>query len=301
MDTTTLVHSGWFFLRILAELIPSFFVATYLAELISAALTTKMVTKTLGSHRGNLAGRLLALLAGWATPFCSCGSVPVVGAMLRARIPLGTSITFLVSSPLVDIASTIMLATFFGPKVAVMFVGFSMLISLIAGYVIEWIAPDGVRYDALPQTAPLAEASVASTWGERHRAALKETLRFLRRLFPYILMAAGVAALVNGFLPAAWVTNLSTKGILIGVPLAVLLGVPVYGSAALIMPLGVSLLDKGVPIGILLAFMMASVGLSLPEGVMLSRFFKPKLLAAFFGTVAIAITLVGYLSDLILH
>jgi uncharacterized protein len=294
----TLIDTGRFFLRILAELLPTFFLATYVAELISEALSTTIVSRTLGSGKGNLAGRLLAPLAGWATPFCFCGSVPIVGAMLRARIPLGTSITFLISSPLIDIASTILLATFFGPTVAAMFVVFSMLISFVAGYLVGWIAPDGVRYDALSHTAPIAGGSGAATWGDRHRVALKETLWFLRKTFLYIVLAAGVAALIHGYLPEAWVSNLSTRGILLDVPLAVLLGVPVYGSAALIIPIGVSLLNKGVPIGILMAFMMASVGFSLPEGIMLSRFFKPRLVAAFFATVAVAITLVGYVSNM---
>ena len=288
-----------FFLRVMLELIPFFALATYVSTLVTESLGDRLLARTLASRRGNIAARVLAALAGAVTPFCSCGSVPIVAALLRARVPIGAVITFLIASPLVDITSTLLLLRFFGGRTAAVYVGLSMLLALVGALAIErWMRPENIP-DAHAPTPGIVAHEPAS-WRDRHRAAAREVVKSLGKLLPYLLAAGALGALIQEYMPDTWLEALDASGSVWAIPLAVLLGIPVYGSTALLIPVAVGLMNRGVDIGVILAFVMAGAGLSLPEGVLLARFFRPRAVAAFFGTVAVGIVLAAYLAQAVL-
>ncbi|MGE5675078.1 MAG: permease [Mycobacterium leprae] len=285
----------WFAGKILIELVPLFAVATYLSALVARSMKGAAFSHLLRTRRGDLSGRMGAALAGAVTPFCSCGSVPIVAGLLRAQVPLGIALTFLVSSPLVDITSSVLLLTFFGWKVLVAYVGFSLVIALVGALMIEKLVPPAHALRALPQAADLAQSIPRDSWQVRHKDSVREVWHELRKLAPWLLVAAGVGALVQGYMPEQWVSLLGAGNVLWAVPLAVLVGIPVYAPTALLLPLAAGLVAKGAAVSVVIAFVMAASGLSLPEGVMLSRFFRPRLLTTFFTVVGVGIVLAGYM------
>ncbi len=253
-------------------------------------------TRAMLAGRGALPGCLLAALLGVVTPFCSCSAVPLFIGFVTAGVPLGVTFSFLVSAPMVNEIALVLLLGLFGWKVAALYAGTGLAVAVAAGLVIgrlkmeahvePWVYETRAREDA---------ADGKKTWADRLDYAVSAVKDIVGRVWPYVVAGIGVGAGIHGYVPEGVLASFMGRGAWWAVPLAVLLGVPMYSNAAGVIPVVQALLAKGAALGTVLAFMMSVIGLSLPEAVILRKVLKPRLLAVFFGVVAAGITLVGYL------
>ncbi|MBI1753545.1 MAG: permease [Acidobacteria bacterium] len=271
------------------------FIVTFLQTFVSPT----RVRDALSRRRSGL-GNALASLFGIMTPFCSCSAVPLFIGFLRAGVPLGVTFSFLVAAPMINEVALGMLFAMFGWKIALIYAGTGLGIAFISGFVLGGLKVErhleGWVQDAL--NAPsLGEAKEQqrATLSDRLNLALQGVKDIVGKVWPYILAGISVGALIHGFVPETFMADLLGKGHWYSVPLAVLVGVPLYSNAAGVMPIVEALLGKGAALGSTLAFMMAVIGLSLPETIILRRVMRPRLIATFIGVVALGITLVGYL------
>ncbi len=253
-------------------------------------------TRRILSGRSESAGNVLAALLGIVTPFCSCSAVPLFIGFVTTGVPLGVTFSFLVSSPMVNEVALVLLFGLFGWKVAAIYLGTGLAIAILSGWVIgrlrmekhveDWVFQTHVG-DAGPEAEP--------DWPARIRLGLDAVKDIVGRVWLYVLIGIGVGAGIHGYVPENFMASIMGKGAWWSVPLAVLIGVPMYSNAAGIIPVVQALLGKGAALGTVLAFMMAVIALSLPEAIILRKVLKPRLLAVFFGVVAIGIMAVGYL------
>lgn len=256
------------------------------------------------SRRGPGLGSALASLFGIITPFCSCSAVPLFIGFLRAGVPLGVTFSFLVAAPMVNEIALGMLFAMFGWKIALLYAGTGVAIAFVSGLILGRLRME--RYlecwvqDALnaPSLGEVEEEK--RTFPARLNRAVQGVKEIVGKVWPYILAGIAVGAFIHGYVPESFMASLLGKGHWYSVPLAVLIGVPLYSNAAGVMPIVESLLGKGAALGSTLAFMMAVIGLSLPETIILSKVMRPRLIATFVGIVALGILLVGYLFNAIL-
>ncbi|MFH1400135.1 MAG: permease [Nanoarchaeota archaeon] len=244
-------------------------------------------------------GNIMASLFGAITPFCSCSSIPIFLSFLEAGIPLGVTFSFLITSPLVNEYLVVLMFGFFGWKIALAYVASGILIGAVSGLILGRMNLE--RYlvkDLLSNTTDAKEATYERV-KQRLRFGLHEAVSIVRKLWIWILVGVGIGALIHNYVPAEAIQSIVSKGGLLSVPIAVILGVPMYGSCAAIVPIAVVLFEKGVPLGTALAFMMAIAALSFPEAVILRRAMRLQLIAIFFGVVAAAIILTGYLYNIL--
>jgi uncharacterized membrane protein YraQ (UPF0718 family) len=248
---------------------------------------------------------LLAALLGVVTPFCSCSSIPLFIGFLSAGIPLGVIFTFLISSPLVNESSLYLFPAIFGLKITLLYNLVGVGIAMLGGMLIQRLKMD--KY-VQPEFLKFKSRSQIEATYEGQRVPLKdlfkhwtdEAMDITKKVFPYILLGVGIGALIHGFVPETLITKyLSTKEWWV-VPFAVLLGAPLYANSVGVIPIIDALVGKGVPMGSALAFMTATVTISIPEGLMLAKLMKKQLLFAFFGVTVMAIILMGYLFNWIL-
>ncbi|AAC07358.1 permease [Aquifex aeolicus] len=241
----------------------------------------------------------LAAFLGILTPFCSCSAVPMFIGFVEAGIPLGAAFTFLVASPMVNEVALGLLLTLFGVKVAVLYVIFGVIVAIVAGYVIEKLNPRELIADYVFQVK-LGQTQIKEmTFKERLEFAKNNVKEILGKIWIYIIIAIGIGGFIHGYVPQDIVERVAKTAGLIAVPLAVLIGIPLYSNAAGILPVIQALIAKGVPLGTALAFMMATTALSFPEFMILKQIMKPKLIAFFAGIVGISIIAVGYLFNFI--
>jgi uncharacterized membrane protein YraQ (UPF0718 family) len=245
-------------------------------------------------------GNILAAGLGIATPFCSCSAVPLFIGFVEAGIPLGVTFSFLVASPMINEVALIMLWGLFGWRVALLYVGSGLVIAIISGMVIGRLKLERFVEDYVYRIQ-MGEGEVPNpTWPERLSYAKGYVLEILRQVWPYVVVGIAIGGLMHGYAPQDLLTTIAGRSNPFAVPIAVLIGVPLYSNAAGIIPIVNVLVDKGMAIGTALAFMMAVTGLSLPEGIILRKVLKPKLLAIFFGVVSVGIIITGYIFNWIL-
>jgi uncharacterized protein len=249
--------------------------------------------------RNSLVGTAAAALFGIVTPFCSCSAVPLFIGFVQVGIPLGVTFAFLVSSPMVNEVALVLLWGLFGPWIAVAYMAAGIAVAIVAGLVIgrldleRYIEPSIL---ALRNTGPGSAVDLPSpTWPERTREAWDFTRDLVVKIFPYLLVGIGIGAFVHGYVPTESVVALGGRDNPLAVPIVVALGIPLYSNAAGTIPIVQALIEKGLPMGTTLAFMMAVTALSLPEFVILRRVMRPQLLAVFAGVVAAGILAIGYL------
>jgi uncharacterized membrane protein YraQ (UPF0718 family) len=258
-------------------------------------------TRRMLAGRSQAFGNVLASLLGVVTPFCSCSAVPLFIGFVTTGVPLGVTFSFLISAPMVNEVALVMLFGLFGWKVAALYMGTGLLVAMIAGMVIgrlkleRWV--EGWVYQTPTGSAP-SEAPM--TWADRVRCGREAVADIVSRVWPYVLGGIAVGAGIHGFVPEDFMASIMGRGAWWSVPLAVLIGVPMYSNAAGIIPIVQALLGKGAALGTALAFMMSVIGLSLPEMIILRKVLKPQLIATFAGTVAIGIIAVGYIFNLVL-
>lgn len=272
------------------------FLIFFVVSLIAFARTYLPVSKLKNFMSGSVfgLGNLAAALFGAVTPFCSCSSIPIFIGFLKAGVPLGIAFSFLITSPLVNEVAFVIMGEMFGWKLAVLYAISGILLGVFAGLILGAFKLDkNVILNSGGKK--INEAHVPKTFSKRILYSLSEGFLTFKRLLPYILVGVAVGAIIHGYVPQEFFVNYIGKYKLLSVPIAVLVGVPLYAGCSTLVPLIFSITANGVPLGTSLAFMMAIAGLSLPEAMILKRVMTFKLLATFFGIVAVGIMIIGYL------
>lgn len=253
------------------------------------------------SKKNQYSGNVLAALFGIITPFCSCSAIPLFLGFLQARIPLGVTFSYLISAPLNNEIAIAMLLSMFGYKIAALYIGFGLMVAILGGIIIGRL---GLEKEILLEVKPLdAEFTLNEEkipFRKRLNDAKEYTQDILKKTWIYILLGVGVGAFIHGYVPTEFIVSVAGADNIFAVPIATLIGVPMYSNAAGVMPLIEVLTSKGMLIGTALSFMMAITALSLPEAMILKRIMSFKLIAIFFGTVTLGIIGVGYLFNAIL-
>lgn len=251
------------------------------------------------AKKNKLLGHVMAALFGVVTPFCSCSSIPLFLGFLQARIPLGVTFSYLISAPMSDAVVIAMLLSLFGWKIALLYVGFGLFLAIVAGLVIGTMNLDGeILIDIQPVDSHYEEQKVS--FKSRMNEAWEFTSDLFKKIYLYIIIGVGAGAFIHGYVPADFITEYAGGDAWYAVPLGVVMGIPMYASAAGILPLVEALTAKGMMMGTAISFMMAVVALSLPEAMILKRVLSIKLISIFFGTVGFGILMIGYLFNIIL-
>lgn len=257
-------------------------------------------TRRMLSHKREYVGNVLAALLGIVTPFCSCSAVPLFIGFVESGVPLGVTFSFLISSPMVNEVALIMLWGLFGWKIALIYIGTGLLVAIVAGIVIGKLKMEKYVQDYVWEMQVGNTEIVQMKFREKLVYAREYTLELLKKIWPYVVVGVGLGAFIHGYVPADFLVKWAGRDNPFAVPIAVALGVPLYSNAAGVIPIVHALTEKGMAIGTVLAFMMAVTALSLPEAIILKNVLKNRLLAVFFGIVAVAIICVGYLFNAIL-
>jgi uncharacterized membrane protein YraQ (UPF0718 family) len=258
-------------------------------------------TRKFLSRKHGWVGNILAALLGIVTPFCSCSAVPLFIGFLESGVPLGVTLSFLISSPTVNEVALVMLLGLFGWKIAGLYVASGVVIAIVAGIILGRLKLERYVEEYVYQTKMGSVEVQQPTFRQRVVDAWEYTKQILKKVFPWVLVGVGAGALIHGYVPVDWLAKVAGRGNPFAVPIAVLIGVPLYSNAAGAIPIVQALTAKGVPIGTALALMMAVTALSLPEAVILRRVMKLRLLGIYFGIVALAIVAVGYLFNAVIH
>ncbi len=269
-------------------------VLIYISSYIQTYFTPERSKQILTKFKG-IPGNILGALLGTVTPFCSCSSIPIFIGFTRAGLPIGVTFSFLISSPLVDLASVILLASIFGWPIALTYVVFGLVIAVIGGTLIDWFKMD--KYIADFVTTSNDEPRnllLEQTKKERRRYALGEVKNIIKKVWIYILIGVGIGSIIHGYIPQSWIESVLGEQNPFSVLIATIVGVPMYADIFGTLPIAEALVMKGVGIGTVLAFMMAVTALSLPSIMLLKRVVKTKLLITFITIVVIGIVLTGY-------
>lgn len=257
-------------------------------------------TKRILSHKREYIGNILAALLGVVTPFCSCSAVPLFIGFVESGVPLGVTFSFLVSSPMVNEVALIMLWGMFGWKIALLYIGTGLIVAIASGITIGKLNMEKHVQDYVWEIKVGSQEIKQLRFSEKCSYARDYTKDLLKKIWPYVVGGVGLGAGIHGYVPQDFLASWAGPNNPFAVPVAVALGVPLYSNAAGVIPIVHALMEKGMAIGTVLAFMMAVTALSLPEAVILSNVLKRKLLLTFFGIVSLAIMFVGYLFNLIL-
>jgi uncharacterized membrane protein YraQ (UPF0718 family) len=255
--------------------------------------------KLLG-HRREYVGNFLAACLGIVTPFCSCSAVPMFIGFVESGLPLGVTFSFLISSPSVNEVALVMLWGLFGWKIALIYVSTGVIIAFFSGILIGKLKLEHLVEDYVYRIKTGEGVMTAPTWMERFAYARDYTKDIIGRVWLFVLIGIGLGAWIHGYVPMDFVLKYAGPGNPFAVPIAVLIGIPLYSNAAGTIPIVQALVEKGLPMGTALAFMMSIVAISTPEMIILRKVIKPKLIAIFAGIVAVAIIIVGYLFNAIL-
>ncbi len=260
--------------------------------------TQQKVKKWLGGRQEG-AGNLLGALLGVPTPFCSCSAVPLFIGFVEAGVPLGTTFSFLIASPLINEVAVALLWGMFGWHVALLYIITGLAIATVAGIVIGRLGLEG-EVEKLRLKKGRAAGMGRMGWTARVKFAIAESKSITLRVLPYLLLGIGIGALIHGYAPADFLSSVAGRDNLLAVPIAVLIGIPLYSNAAGMVPIIGVLASKGMAMGTALAFMMSVIGLSLPEMIILRRVIKPKLIAVFALVLFIAFVVTGYVFNLVI-
>ena len=275
---------------------------TLLMGVVNSYMPVEKVRAWLASRKWYGLDHLLAALFGAVTPFCSCSSIPLFIGFVRGGIPLGVTFSFLITSPLVNEAAVAVFFGVFGWKTTLIYCAAGIAVGTMVGGVLGrmklekhvedwvWQVQAGVAVDVEGQR----------TFVQRVPGIVREALATTRTVLPYVLVGLAIGAAMHGFVPANYFERYISKDNPFAVPVAVILGVPMYANATSVIPVIEQLVAKGIALGTALAFMMAVVGLSVPEGLLLRRVLKPRLLAIYFGSVLLAIIALGYFFNAVL-
>ena len=270
----------------------------FLISYIQSYFPPERSKKILGRFHG-LGANAVAALLGTVTPFCSCSSIPLFMGFTGAGLPLGVTFSFLISSPMVDLGSLILLASIFGMKIAVVYVLLGLVIAVAGGTLIQKLNMEAYVESFIFQSGAVDIAAPDLTQAYRLVYAKDQVLRTFRKVFPYILLGVAIGALIHNWIPETFIVRLLGTGNPLGVVIAAAAGVPMYADIFGTIPIAEALLSKGARLGVVLSFMMAVTTLSFPSLVMLGKAIKPKLLVLFACICTAGIILVGYVFNIL--
>ena len=266
----------------------------FLISYIQSYFPPERSRRILGRFHG-IGANLLSALLGTVTPFCSCSSIPLFIGFTSAGLPLGVTFSFLISSPMVDLGSLVLLMSIFSAKVAVLYVAVGLVIAVAGGTILEKLHMERYVEHFILSAKGVDITAPTLTKRERIQYAKEQVLSTFRKVFPYILVGVAIGAVIHNWIPQAWIETVLGSRNPLGVVLATLVGVPMYADIFGTIPVAEALLYKGAQLGTILSFMMAVTTLSRPSLIMLRKAVKPKLLALFIAICTAGIILVGYL------
>ena len=272
-------------------------VLIFMISYIQSYFPPERSKKILGRFHGIKANIISALL-GTVTPFCSCSSIPLFIGFTSAGLPLGVTFSFLISSPMVDLGSLVLLMSIFGIQIAVAYVIVGLIIAVIGGIVIEKMHMEKYIEAFIMKSSHVDISSPYLSKTERLQYAKEQVIETFKKVFPYILIGVGIGAIIHNWIPEAWIEGILGGNNPFGVILATIVGIPMYADIFGTIPVAEALLAKGALLGTVLAFMMAVTTLSLPSLIMLKKAVKPKLLALFIAICTTGIIVVGYLFNI---
>lgn len=297
---THLADAVNFFVYDTIKIILMLTVIIYIVSIIRSFFPPEKVKKLL-AQKSEFVGNILASLLGIVTPFCSCSAVPVFIGFLEAGVPLGVTMSFLIASPMINEVALVLLWGLFGAKIALIYIGVGMFVAITAGYILGKIPAVEKMVEDYVWEIRMGEVTLPElTWKDRFEQADDHTKDILKRVILYVILGIGVGAVIHGYAPIDFVAKYAGRDNPFAVPLAVLIAIPLYSNAAGTIPIVQALMGKGMPLGTVLAFMMAITAISFPEMVILRKVLKVKLLVIFTAIMTVAIIMVGYLFNAIL-
>ncbi|KGF08866.1 permease [Tissierellia bacterium S5-A11] len=295
--TSKLGGSVQFFIYDVIKITILLCVLIFIISYIQSYFPPERSKKILGRFDG-LGANIISALLGTVTPFCSCSSIPIFMGFTSAGLPIGVSFSFLISSPMVDLGSLVLLMSIFGGKIALAYVVLGLIIAVIGGSLIEKMHMERYVEDFIKNASQVDISSPSLTLKDRVDFSKTQVSDTFKKVFPYILVGVGIGSLIHNWIPQTWVENILGSKNPFGVVLATLVGVPMYADIFGSIPIAEALLSKGAQLGTILSFMMAVTTLSLPSLIMLKKAVKPKLLFLFIGICIFGIIVVGYLFNI---
>jgi uncharacterized membrane protein YraQ (UPF0718 family) len=274
-------------------------VIVFAVAIVRTFITPQKVKKWVAG-RSEGVGNVVAALLGIPTPFCSCSAVPLFIGFVESGVPLGITFSFLIASPLINEVAAAMLFAMFGWQIALIYIVSGLIIAIVAGLIIGRLHLEGEVEEFVWKCKMYEQADKVMTGKDRIIFAKNESRDITLKVLPYILLGIAIGAVIHGYAPADFLVNIAGPDNPFAVPIAVLIGIPLYSNAAGMIPIMEVLTSKGMAMGTALAFMMAVIGLSLPEMIILRKVIKIKLLLVFAGILFVAFTLTGYLFNAIL-
>ena len=297
---THLTDAIWFFVFEVPKVLLLLTLIVFVVGIIRSYFSPEKTRKILGGKK-LFAGNILASLLGIVTPFCSCSAIPLFLGFVESGVPLGVTFSFLIAAPMINEVALVLLFGLFGWKTAILYMSTGLIIAMLSGYIIgrlkleKYVEPWVFEVKA----GHLEIAEVKIQFSDRITAGFDAVKEIVSKVWIYIVIGIAVGAGIHGYVPENFMAGLMGKSAWWSVPVAVLLGIPMYSNAAGIIPIVQALLEKGASLGTVLAFMMAVIGLSLPETIILRKVLKLRLIFTFVGIVAMGIIIVGYLFNLI--
>jgi uncharacterized membrane protein YraQ (UPF0718 family) len=296
-----------FFLYDVPKVLTLLIVISFVVGTFQSFLQPENVRQWLEGKR-TLGGNILAAMVGIVTPFCSCSAVPLFIGFLEAGIPLGVTFSYLISAPMVNEVAVVLLWGLFGLKVTLLYIGFGVGLAILAGYIIGWLKLEKWVESFVWQFQKAHQDNAQEdnlnanhvTWKQRFQQGWFQSSEIVRSVWLYVVVGIAIGAGIHGYVPTTLVTQLAGSSNPFAVPVAVVLGVPLYANIAGVMPITEALVNKGMPIGTVLAFTMAVTALSLPEMVILRKVLRPQLLAVFISLMTFGIISIGYLFNALL-
>jgi uncharacterized membrane protein YraQ (UPF0718 family) len=281
-------------IKILLLLCTIIFAVSYIRSYLPPEKIKDFLTK-----RAGVFGNVLAALFGTITPFCSCSAVPLFIGLVESGVPLGVTFSYLISAPMVNEVAAVLLFGLFGWKVALIYIVSGVTIAIVVGYILGKMKLEPYVEDYVWKIRSGQQTDLRKKTRKEHaQEAYRETLDIVKRVYLYVLIGVALGAFIHGYAPQDLLTSVARDWW--AVPVAVMIGVPLYSNAAGTVPIVVSLIEKGLPLGTALAFMMSVTALSLPEMIILRKVLKPRLLVIYFGIVTLGIIFTGYLFNLLL-
>ena len=270
----------------------------FVISYIQSYFPPERTKKILGRFHG-IGANIIGALLGTVTPFCSCSSIPLFIGFTSAGLPLGVTFSFLISSPMVDLGSLVLLMSIFGWKVAVAYVVFGLVVAVVGGTLIEKLHLENEVEDFIRNAKSVDVEAEKLTFKDRIKYAWEQVLETAKKVLPYVLVGVGIGAVIHNYIPEEWIVKALGNNNPFGVILATIAGVPMYADIFGTIPIAEALLAKGALLGVVLSFMMGVTTLSLPSIIMLRKAVKPKLLGIFIAICTVGLILVGYFFNLI--
>lgn len=295
--TTSLGGSLHFFLYDVVKITVLLCVLIFGISYIQSYFPPERSKKILSRFKG-ISANIVSALLGTVTPFCSCSSIPLFIGFTSAGLPVGVTFSFLISSPMVDLGSLVLLMSIFGARVAVVYVVVGLIIAVLGGTLIEKLKMERYVESFILSANSVDIESPDLTKADRVKYAKEQVTTTFKKVFPYILIGVGIGAIIHNWIPESWIAAVLGDNNPFGVILATLLGVPMYADIFGTIPVAEALLSKGAQLGTILAFMMAVTTLSLPSMIMLRKAVKPQLLGVFIAICTVGIIVVGYLFNI---